>query len=355
MFFEEKGRKDSIDTRFFWNYEDGKHIHLEVKYFENNIKYCEFSVPEDYQYHGQSWNTESLEAPTYFYKMLISGEFAEYWENTFNLDDEIKKYVSAKIKEYATNPNHKHNKYWLEVDRDRFEQEMAKSQSLNSNSFPKKMLTKKIKILIGSDFHGSHDAFERFSYLLKSRDYRFGVLAGDLTTYAKDKVLEEKHIKQILIESNKYIFFIMGNDDGFFENNWKNEAKLINVNLRKIKTSDFSIIGYCYTNSFMGGIFERSEKRQKKDFLKIKQKLEYPTILITHGPAYGIKDLTHEGKHVGSMSLKELLKDNRIILHLCGHTHDDVGKQDKTINIAYPTLKKFGEVELPGNKLTLIS
>ena len=212
-----------------------------------------------------------------------------------------------------------------------------------------------MKILVGSDFHGSYDAFERFSYLLKTRYYSFGVLAGDLTTYVEHKALEERKIKQLLIESNKYIFFIMGNDDGLLENNWKSEEKLINVNFRKVKTFNFSIIGYCYTNPFMGGMFERSEERQKKDFLKIKQKLEYPTILITHGPAYGIKDLTYEDKHVGSISLKELLTDNRIVLHLCGHTHDDVGQQEKTINIAYPKSKKYGEIELPGNKLTFIS
>lgn len=51
-------------------------------------------------------------------------------------------------------------------------------------------------------------------------------------------------------------------------------------------------------------------------------------VLITHGPAYGVLDLTREGKHVGCKSLSERIKKLSIKAHLFGHVHESYGEQD---------------------------
>ncbi len=54
------------------------------------------------------------------------------------------------------------------------------------------------------------------------------------------------------------------------------------------------------------------------------------TIILTHGPPYGLFDLTYSGKHVGSKSLLKIIKEYHPLLSLSGHVHEQYGW--KTVN-----------------------
>jgi len=211
-----------------------------------------------------------------------------------------------------------------------------------------------MRILVGSDFHGLEEAFIKFSDILSRPEYDIGILAGDLTTYVENKTAEEEKLMNILSQSKKHVLFIMGNDDGILENDWSSKGKLLNVNMKRVKFNGYYFIGYSYTNPYVGGKFEKNENEQKLDYNRMLKWVAQHTILITHGPAYGIKDKTIDGKNVGSESLKSFIEDERIILHCCGHIHNDSGFENKTINIAYPKTREFADITIPEMIVKLI-
>lgn len=211
-----------------------------------------------------------------------------------------------------------------------------------------------MKILFTSDLHGHIGAITRFTEILSSNEYDIGIISGDIMTYNPDINKAELDIKNILHKSNKKIFFIMGNDDGILDHNWSNTEYLENPNLKKINYQEYNFVGYQYTNPYVGGPFEKSEKEQEKDIDLLKSLIDSKTIFITHGPQYGILDLTYDKKHVGSKALKRLLEERKPKLHLFGHIHQSAGIYKYSINGAYPNIKKFVRIDLNENKVRYV-
>lgn len=48
-------------------------------------------------------------------------------------------------------------------------------------------------------------------------------------------------------------------------------------------------------------------------------------ILITHGPAYGVRDMTPRGERVGCYDLRQTILDKKPRVHIFGHIHHDYG------------------------------
>ena len=48
-------------------------------------------------------------------------------------------------------------------------------------------------------------------------------------------------------------------------------------------------------------------------------------VLITHGPAYGLCDLTPRGERVGCLNLRDTLLAKKPRVHICGHIHGGYG------------------------------
>ncbi len=214
-----------------------------------------------------------------------------------------------------------------------------------------------MKILFTSDLHGHYKAYSEFSRILKDGDYDLGIIAGDLMTHVpldelsdgvNDYMKSIEHmiveIKKILLSSGKHIFFIMGNDDGIIEGGikWPNIGKLLNINQKKVKYKGYSFIGYQYTPPFLGGLYEKQEIEQLQDFKTLKSKIDDKTILVTHGPPAGVLD----GQNYGSTALKALVKERMPLLHLFGHVHQSFGREGNSINGAFPTARKFVDINL---------
>ena len=68
------------------------------------------------------------------------------------------------------------------------------------------------------------------------------------------------------------------------------------------------------------------------------------SILVTHGPPYGILDKTHRGEHLGCPELLNRVKEIKPKLHIFGHVHESYGTMTidgtKFVNAAVGHSKK---------------
>ena len=79
-----------------------------------------------------------------------------------------------------------------------------------------------MKIIFSSDLHGSKSGYRRFSELLASEKIEIGILG----------------------------------------HSWTDTNLIKSINMKKLTVKDQSFAGYQYTNPFIGGEFEKTEKQQ---------------------------------------------------------------------------------------------
>jgi Icc-related predicted phosphoesterase len=205
-----------------------------------------------------------------------------------------------------------------------------------------------MKFLFGSDFHGLDSAYSKFSVTLQRGHYDFGVISGDLSTYANDLAYQERFLKSILSGlTKKPVYFIMGNDDGLlYKEQWKTDNNIINIHQKRINLNGLNIVGYHFSPTFIGGSFEKSENEIEKDLTQLENFVDENTVFVTHCPAYGILDKTYSNQHVGSKKLLNFIERKNPKIHLFGHIHESFGYIDNSINGSYPEEFKFFDVTI---------
>lgn len=160
--------------------------------------------------------------------------------------------------------------------------------------------------------------------------------AGDATSRGKDYEIQ-KFLMWYGAQDYECKIFVPGNHDFGFEQYpalYADMARQHGVEL--LNDSEFHYRGIKIWGSpvqpwFGGWAFNRMES-------KARSTPEYPwighhwdlipddtDILITHGPAYGILDLTQGYDRAGSESLTKRIKGVLPVLHVCGHIHEDRG------------------------------
>lgn len=178
-----------------------------------------------------------------------------------------------------------------------------------------------------SDLHGHHPQLEGGDLL---------VIAGDLTARdTKDEylVLFEK----LVVLSYKKIIFICGNHD-----NWgQNHLLYYNYgNIEYLCDSGTEFQGLKIWGSPWTKTFEGMNPHCKAFTVDIDEELaekwalipEDIDILITHSPAYGMRDGINSEQRLGSTSLLRRLVSTslykKLKLHVCGHIHEGYGTFD---------------------------
>ena len=178
-----------------------------------------------------------------------------------------------------------------------------------------------MKIVCISDTHGLHHALE--------------LPEGDMIIHAGD-VTSRGQSHQVIDFLNwytkldfKYKIFIAGNHDFFFENESLEEINtsipdnIIYLNDSAIEIEGLKIWGSPVQPWFYDWAFNRQRGTQiQKHWDLIPDNLD---ILITHGPAYGILDVTVRNESVGCEDLLNKIKDAKPKFHVCGHIHEDYG------------------------------
>ena len=196
-----------------------------------------------------------------------------------------------------------------------------------------------MKILALSDIHGFYDIYRRIPELVEKNRADALVLAGDLlgvpdgfATIEKAQRESARVILDLLLPVKIPVFYIMGNDD-LVELQSTND-QFQSLHGRRVNVGAFNFVGYQYSLTWMGGIFEKSEEEIEKDLSHLEKYLDNATVLVTHSPAFGILDVGVLDNHAGSSSILAIVKRRSVRAHIHGHIHRCFGRQDLHFNVA---------------------
>lgn len=177
-----------------------------------------------------------------------------------------------------------------------------------------------MKILAFCDTHSSAKAIDKLVELAKKADVI--VCAGDLSTFS-DK-LRENIAK---FDIGKPFIIIPGNhEEGDLDSAIKELDFVKNIHKKTLIIDDVLFLG-CGGGGFSRyfTIFDKAAKEFKTAMQKHKGKV----VLVTHAPPYKTK-LDEMGLYdVGAEPIKKFIEDSQPDLAICGHIHENAGKEDK--------------------------
>ncbi len=180
-----------------------------------------------------------------------------------------------------------------------------------------------MRIVCVSDTHGWHALTE-----LPPGDIL--VHAGDCTRRGRlDNVEEFNEWLGTLNHLYRYKVVIAGNHDFCFQEK-PAEARARITNAIYLEDSGCEIEGLKFYGSpwtplFFDWAFMLSEPELAEKWAAIPPGLD---VLITHGPAHGVLDMTNRGEHAGSVTLSDRVRAVRPRLHVFGHIHEAAGRAD---------------------------
>jgi len=176
-----------------------------------------------------------------------------------------------------------------------------------------------MKLIAIADTHGLHRS-------LKIPDGDILIHAGDLTRHGSlDDVLEFNDFLGTLPHPNKIV--IAGNHDLIFEKGRKGCEELL-TNCIYIQDQEVIIDGVkFYGSPWQPWFYDWAFNLERGPEIRAKWDLipEGIDILITHGPPFGIGDLTSRRENVGCQDLLEVVEKIKPALHIFGHIHEGYG------------------------------
>tara|TARA_Y100000310_G_scaffold308996_1_gene352645 strand:- start:1032 stop:1628 length:597 start_codon:yes stop_codon:yes gene_type:complete len=183
-----------------------------------------------------------------------------------------------------------------------------------------------MKILAFVDLHSSVKALDAIVKKVKKEKPSVIVCAGDLTIF-------EQGLRYILYELSKLkipCLIVHGNHET--EDSLGKACKLfpnlIFLHKKTYVAEENIFFGYG------GGGFSIEDKNFEKSAKMFKDKIKgyNKRVMITHAPPYKTKLDKIMEKHCGSKPIKKFIEENKISLAVCGHLHENAGKEDKVKN-----------------------
>ena len=182
-----------------------------------------------------------------------------------------------------------------------------------------------MKLLAFTDIHGSLTALRRIGQKVKLQNPDLLVCAGDISIF-------EHGIAGIFRRLNKLgkkIIIVHGNheDDSTYSKYSRIFKNIIFIHKKHFIENNVLFLGYG------GGGFSQRDKEFEKlaatAFKKlIQNNKDKKIILVTHAPPYKTK-LDKLGRdYAGNKSFRDFIEKYKIDLHICGHLHENFGKED---------------------------
>ena len=183
-----------------------------------------------------------------------------------------------------------------------------------------------MKLLAFTDIHGSLSALRRIEQKVKSQNPDLLVCAGDVSIFEHGIF----GILRRLNKLNKKIIIIHGNheDASTFIKISKLFKNIVFIHKKCFVEDNVMFLGYGGGGfSIVDKGFEKISTTKFKGI--IKNNPDKKIILVTHAPPYKTRlDKLIQG-HCGNKSIRHFVEKNKIDLLICGHLHENFGKEDK--------------------------
>lgn len=187
-----------------------------------------------------------------------------------------------------------------------------------------------MKTLVFSDLHGDQGLIEKVREL--SKDIDIAICCGDISPVHGDTIEAGRRLGRL----DARLFIVPGNFELpttlsaiCKENNWTD------LHGKSFKVNGITIVG---CGGAPKGPFNTPYELEEREFEEILAKIEYADILVTHAPPKGVTDYTN-GANIGSDAIRAFIEDKQPKINLCGHVHENGGKEGminntKVMNIA---------------------
>lgn len=176
-----------------------------------------------------------------------------------------------------------------------------------------------MKLIAISDTHGEHRSLE-------IPDGDVLIHAGDLTRHGSlEDVQEFNDFLGTLPHPHKIV--IAGNHDFCFEKD-RAACEEILTNCIYLQDQEVVVDGVkFYGSPWQPWFYDWAFNLERGAEIRSKWELipEDTDVLITHGPPYGIGDLTAQGDSAGCQGLLEVVKKIKPAFHIFGHIHEAYG------------------------------
>ena len=198
-----------------------------------------------------------------------------------------------------------------------------------------------MKLLAFTDIHGSLLALRRIEQKVKSQKPDLLVCAGDISIFEHGIV----GIMRRLNKLNRKIVIIHGNHENntTFIKCSKMFKNIISIDKNHSIEGNILFLGYG------GGGFSLVDKGFEKiahtKFKKIiKNNKDKKIILVTHAPPYKTRLDKLVGGYCGNKSIRNFVEKNKVDLLICGHLHENFGKEDKIKKTKIINPGPFGKI-----------
>ncbi|MEM4267506.1 MAG: metallophosphoesterase [Candidatus Woesearchaeota archaeon] len=178
-----------------------------------------------------------------------------------------------------------------------------------------------MRILAFTDMHGDLSSLK--SIKKKARNADVVVCCGDLTILGQ-------HLSYLLLELNrlgKPVFIVHGNHEG--ESAMRKAGSLFS-RIHYLHR-DYFVYGDVVFLGYGGGGFSMHDAGFEKDAEKLfgAMKKAESSVLILHGPPYGVKQDRIMNGHCGNKSYTKFIREKKPNYVFCGHIHENNGTIDK--------------------------
>lgn len=198
-----------------------------------------------------------------------------------------------------------------------------------------------MKLLAFTDTHGSLLALKRIEQKVKTQKPDLLVCAGDISIFEHGILGVMKKLNKL----NKKIIMVHGNheDESTLFKCSKLFKNIVFIHKRHFIENNILFLGYG------GGGFSLVDKEFEKTtqikFKKIiKENKDKKIIFITHAPPYKTKLDKLVGGHCGNKSIRNFIEKNKIDLLICGHLHENFGKEGSIGKTKVVNPGPFGKV-----------
>jgi uncharacterized protein len=179
-----------------------------------------------------------------------------------------------------------------------------------------------MKFLTFVDLHEDKKYLKALVSRAKEEDIDFVVCAGDITLFGRGL----RYVLKQFNDLGKKFYLIPGNHEsdrminevvGDYEN-------VVNFHKKLFKIENYVFMGYG------GGGFALEDPEFRKVSREWYSKhQDDKTVLITHGPPYGMKmDHLKDYGHVGNKDYRKFIERIKPRLVICGHLHENINMQE---------------------------